>query len=266
MKRLLSTLAATTLLLPALAGAQEAPARTLTAEQSEQCIALMSGFPNDDPESRYLFFRLSQELAKDITPELAKAMADVMLANGADSLPADTPMMDVVESVADPVVRQAAPETTVAGMAHIAYFNALCGPFVQGQVKSLAAFEPALLDADIYIREDALYLRQILADAMDRLGGGDAVQAYAQSLVTERDDIEFTGFEDDVSDIEALFIGDLDEKLATSNDYVNDAVDAEAISSAIALARDMDTAEADKARRSRLASLCQMMPGCTVGY
>ena len=50
----------------------------LTAEQTEQCVTLLSGFPDETTEARYLFFRLSQELAKDITPELSSVMADYM--------------------------------------------------------------------------------------------------------------------------------------------------------------------------------------------
>ena len=238
----------------------------LTPEQAEQCVALMSGFPDESTGERYLFFRLSQELAKGVTPELTQTMARYLADNETRRLPSDTPMMDVVEDIADPVLRQAAPERTVAGLAHIAYFDTLCGTFVAGQVDSLAAFDPALREADIYIREDALYLRQLLAEALDRLGGGVAVEAYTASLVVERDDIEFTGFESDVGELEALYMGDLDTKLARSNDAVNEAVSGEAFQDALALAEDMNQQARKRAQRERLATLCQISPYCTVGY
>lgn len=265
MKRLLlSSLAALGLAAPVSADVDLAA--TSAGDRSEACVTLMSGFPDDGAESRYVFFRLSQELAKDITPELAQTMGDYMAANEARRLPADWPMMEVVEDIADPVLRQAAPEQTVAGMAHIAYFDALCSDFVAGQVDSLAAFDPALAQADLYIREDALYLRQILAEALDRLGGGAAVDAYAQTLVTERDDIEFTGFASDVGELESLYMGDLDTKLATSNDMVNDGVDVEIYQDAVSMADDMNASAAKQMRRDRLNTLCRIMNGCQVGF
>ncbi len=232
-----------------------------SAEAAEQCVTMMQGFPDEGIESRYIFFRLSQELAKDITPDLAATMADFMAENETRRLPADWPMMDVVEDIADPVLRQAAPAQSVAGMAHLAYFDALCGTFVKGQVDSLVAFDPALAEADLYIREDALYLRQILAEALDRLGGGAAVETYTATLITERDDIEFTGFEDEVGDLEALYMGDLDTKLATSNDMVNEGVNTESFEDAIALSRQMEAEARENARVERLYSLVRILGG-----
>lgn len=258
MKSLFLTAAA--LLLP-LSVMAHVPAVTLTADQTEQCVVMMSGFPDDSPESRYVFFRLSQELAKDVSPELSVLMARYMAENETRRLPAGWPMIDVIEDIADPVLRQAAPAQTVASMSHIAYFDALCGPFVQGQVDSLLAFNPVLAETDIVIREDALYLRQILSEALDRLGGGDnnAAQAYAASLVTERDDIEYVGFVDEVDELETLFMGDLDTKLSRSNDAVNEGVDVEAFQDAATLARDMDGQAREKAQQERLYSLVRIL-------
>ena len=263
MKLLFLTVAA--LMLPATAMAH-IPGVTLTAEQTEQCVTMMSGFPNDSPESRYVFFRLSQELAKDVSADLSALMAGYMAENETRRLPADWPMIDVIEDIADPVLRQAAPAQTVANMAHIAYFDALCGPFVQGQIDSLLASSPAFAETDIVIREDALYLRQILSEALDRLGGGDtdAAQAYTASLVTERDDIEYVGFVDEVDELEALFMGDLDTKLSRSNDAVNEGVDVQAFQDAATLARDMDAQAREKAQEDRLYSLIRILGA--VGY
>lgn len=265
MKQFLITAAA--LLLPTAALA-DIEVRTLTpasltAEQSETCVTMMSGFPDDSPESRYVFFRLSQELAKDVTPELSQLMTNFMIDNETRRLPADWPMLDVIEDIADPVLRQAAPTQTVASMAHIAYFNALCGPFVQGQVDSLFAFNPALADTDIMIREDALYLRQILAEALDRLGASDtmAAQAYALSLVIERDDIEYIGFEDEIGELETLYMGDLDTKLSRSNDAVNEGMNVESFQDAVALANDMNDQAREQAQKERLYSLVRILGG-----
>lgn len=264
MKRLLLTAIAA--LLPVMAMAQDNYVLTpaaLSAEQTEQCVTLMSGFPNDDPETRYIFFRLSQALAEDITPELSQLMADYMADHELRRLPDDYPMIDVIETIADPVIRQAAPEQTVASMAHIAYFDALCGGFVKGQVDSLLAFNPDLALADMAVREDALYLRQILADALDRLGSLDqqAVQAYSVALVAERDDIEYISFEDEIGDLEALFMGDLDKRLARSNDAVNEGVNTETIEDAAALARDMNEQARKNASAERIYTLIRILGG-----
>lgn len=260
MKQFLITAAA--LLLPTVAFADISPA-TMTAEQSERCVTMMSEFPDDGPESRYVFFRLSQELAKDVTPELSKLMVNFMMEQETHRLPDDWPMLDVIEDIADPVLRQAAPAQTVASMAHIAYFNALCGQFVQGQVDSLLAFSPDLADTDILIREDALYLRQILAEALDRLGASDTMEAqiYALSLVIERDDIEYVGFEDEIGELETLYMGDLDTKLARSNDAVNEGIDIEAFQDAVSLANEMNDQAREQAQRERLYSLVRILGG-----
>ncbi|GLQ19448.1 hypothetical protein ACFFUB_13565 [Algimonas porphyrae] len=262
-----SFLITTTALLLPLTGwasdaAQIAPS-SLTTEQTEQCVTLMSGFPDEGPESRYIFFRLSQALSDDITPELSQLMADYMTQNEVRRLRADFPMIDVIEDIADPVLRQAAPERTVAGMAHIAYFDALCGSFIQGQVDSLLAFRSDLSANDMAIREDALYLRQILSEALDRLGAGErqAVRAYTAALVTERDDIEYVGFADEIDELEALYMGDLDKRLARSNDAVNEGVNAETVQDAAALARDMDEQARENAKRERLFSLIRILGG-----
>lgn len=256
------------LLLPTLALANTADTTApspiaMTAEQSEQCVTMMSGFPDDSPESRYVFFRLSQELAKDVTPELSRLMVDYMVENETRRLPADSPMLDVIEDIADPVLRQAAPAQTVANMAHIAYFNALCGPFVEGQVESLLAFNPELNVTDIVIREDALYLRQILAEALDRLGASDnmAAQAYALSLVLERDDIEYIGFEDEIGELETLYMGDLDTKLSRSNDAVNEGMNVDAFRDAVTLANDMNDQARERAQSERLYVLTLILGG-----
>ena len=247
--------------LPWAASAETVPL-SLTAEQTEQCVTLLSGFPDETTEARYLFFRLSQELAKDITPELSSVMADYMAEHETRRLPADWPMIDVIEDIADPVLRQAAPAQTVAGMAHIAYFNALCGSFVQGQVDSLLAYKPELADSDLYIREDALYLRQILAEALDRLGADThATQIYTASLVTERDDIEYTGFESEIDELEALYMGDLDTKLARSNDAVNEGVSSAQFQDAAQMARELNEQARQRMKDERLFSLIRILGG-----
>lgn len=266
MKNVFAAIMSALAFAPSLAAANLPISSTVEAEQAarvaETCVTMMSGFPNDDPESRYLFFRLSQALAHDMTPELSALMAEHMAENETRRLPSDWPIMDVIEDIADPVLRQAAPVQTIASMAHIIHFDALCGDVVSGQVDALAAFDPSLAEADLYIREDALYLRQILAEALERVSDKDSpvLQAYAASLVRERDDIEFDGFEAEVDELEALYMGDLDERLETSNDLIN----AEAqtgMDDAFSLSRDMNEQARRQARQQRTYSLVRILGG-----
>jgi hypothetical protein len=112
-------------------------------------------------------------------------------------------------------------------------------------------------------REDALYLRQILAESLDRLGAGDqaALQTYSASLVTERDDIEYTGFDQDVDELETLFMGDLDTKLARSNDAVNESADTGEFQDAAELARSLREQANRRAKEERVYSLIRILGG-----
>lgn len=256
------TAALSAMLFPVSGNTQTSALIPLDVDQTEKCITMMAGFPNDEPGSRYVFFRLSQELSKGITPELSQLMADHLAKNKVKRLPPDWPIMDVIEGIADPVLRQAAPAQTVAFMAHIAYFNALCGSYVDGQVEALRAYDPDLEESDILVREDALYLRQILAEALNRLNEteDDLIEAYSADLVAERDDIEFTQFDSDIDELETLFMGDLDEKLATSNDMINNEAEI-GLDDAISLSRSMNIQASRRAKEERVYTLVRILGG-----
>jgi len=82
----------------------------------------MSGFPDDGHLARYQFFRLTEEMAVDATPEFVSAMTHYAEGDVAD----DSPIMDVIEDIANPVLRQAAPELAIANMAHLIDFANQC--------------------------------------------------------------------------------------------------------------------------------------------
>ncbi len=219
--------------------------------EQEACITVMAGLPNDDPESRYQFLKLSKDLSQDASPAFQSALHHY----GQGPVSFDTPVLDVIETIANPVIRQAAPAMTISYMAYMIDFYHLCGGYIDGQIGSLATANAALSEADIniVIAEDALYMRQILMDALYRQGAQDdpvfapAVQTYANRLVVTRNQIEFTGFDHSVDDIEASFMRDLDGRLARSNDIINEEMDREVLSDSIELADDMN----DDVRRKR---------------
>ena len=212
-----------------------------TDPNQDFCINVITGFPNDDQVARYQFFKLTDELAVDAEPDFTRAL----MAYEQDPLPTDIPVIDVIELIANPVVRQAAPEVVVASMNHLIDFNLRCEPYLVGQISSLTAFDASLSDSDIVIAEDALYLRQILLESLARLGASEspshqlAVLNYSDALVRSRDEIEFKAYENDVSDVEAIFMSDLDGRLARSNDIINNEIDREILGEALYLNEDL---------------------------
>lgn len=270
MKALLSSLFAFSLsALAALpATAQEAvpgDAPTLAlanAEDQERCITIMSGFPDTNYEERYQFFRLIEDMGADATPAFRSALT----AYGEGDIAPDAPITAVIEAISNPVLRQAAPGIAVGQMGHLIEFSKTCEAFIAGQVNSLEAYDTALGTADFntVIGEDALFLRQVVADALYRLEAdkdpahSDAVIAYARSLIRARNNIEFASFESEVDQIEALFLSDLDGRLARSNDIINGDMSTESIASAIALSDDLNESTRQQAREQRQRNLLRI--------
>ncbi len=231
----------------------------------EFCINVMSGFPNDDQIARYQFFKLTQELGVDSSPMLTSAL-DYF---GDHTVTADTPVMEVIETIANPVLRQAAPELTIANMAFLIDFANVCDSYIAGQVTGLKALNPQLSEAEFnsVISEDALYMRQILSDSLFRINAqdheifGPTVRAYADALVTTRDRIEFTKFENDIESIEAIFMTDLDGRLARSNDVINQEMDRETLASSIEIIDEMNAEAKRKRKQEALYTLSRILGG-----
>lgn len=236
---------------------------TLGSENQERCITIMSGFPNSGPLPRYQFFKLSEDLAADATPEFRMALSEFGDGDVAD----DTPILDVVETIANPVLRQAAPEIIVANMAHLIGFAQDCETYLTGQINSLRAVDNTLSQDDIIIAEDALYLRQVLSDSMSRLGAdtdyihAGAVNNYANALIVSRDNIEFAGFDTDIEDLEALYLTDLDGRLARSNDVINSEINQETLGDAVILSRDLSTTANQQEKQRSFITLLRILGG-----
>lgn len=215
----------------------------LEVERQERCLTTMSGFPNDDATVRYQFFKLVEMMASDATPNFLAALDHF----GEGQVSADAPLQEVVDGMANPVIRQALPSLTVAQFYYLFDFADGCRSFIEGQLGSLIAYDEDLTDFEFnkVIAEDSLFLRQILMDALFRLKAdehstfGPAVQREAVSLVQTRDRIEYAAFESSISEVEAVFMGDLDGRLAKVNDLINSEMDREILSSSIELAKDM---------------------------
>lgn len=271
-KRLLAILTAATVLVSPLS-AQEPQTQSqvapediaLTAQNAEDqefCITVMTGFPETGHEGRYQFFRLIELMGEDATPAFRRAITEY----GEGNIPPDTPIADIIEGIANPVIRQAAPSVSVAQMGHLIAFSKLCENFIAGQVTSLEAYDTALGTAEFntVIGEDALFLRQVVADALYRLEAdkdpqhAQAVTTYARSLVMARNNIEFASFESEIDQIEAIFLSDLDGRLARSNDIINSEMSAESVAAAIALSDDLNEGARDQARRTRQENLIRI--------
>ena len=252
--------------LPAAAQFSEATVSETRLETNpDYCISTLAEFPADNHEIRYQFFRLTDEMARDITPELREAMRIY----GAQNLPTDRPMLKAIEDIANPVLRQAAPEITVANMAYVIDFASICRPIIDGQINSLAAYDSSLSDPEFnaVIVEDALFLRQILSDSLIRLGADTdplfsaSVVEYSAALVSTRDEAEFVSFEAELDDIEALYMDDLDQRLKRANDMINEEIDSEVLSDSVALSDSMNRAEKRKAKERQLYTLIRILGG-----
>lgn len=241
--------------------AQTGDDRPTAAPSQDYCITVMSAFPNDEAVQRYQFFQLSKKMAVGATPDFNAAMKHF----GDGSVDPETPVIDVIDAIANPVIRQAAPELVVAYMGHLIDFARRCEIFVDGQVNALAAFNPDLALDDIVIAEDALYLRQILSDSLMRLDADKdprysaAVNRYATSLVTMRDNIEFQAYASEIGEIEALYMTDLDGRLARSNDIINSEINRETLGDAVQLSDDMNKGAKEQHQRRTVETLLRIL-------
>lgn len=247
----------------------QAARTTLQAAPAQDfCITVMAGFPQDDgtKESltpRYQFYKLVQHMAVDATGDFTAAMTHYIV----DDIDPQTPAIDIIEAIANPVLRQAAPELAVANMAHLIDFAQTCETYIDGQITSLTAFNPTLAEDDLIIQEDALYLRQILSDSLSRLGAdahptyARATQSYSGALIIARDNIEFASFETELEDLEALYMTDLDGRLARSNDMINSEINRETLGDAISLADDMNSQAKRRQKEEQIRTLFRILNG-----
>jgi len=231
----------------------------------EKCISIMSGFPDNGHETRYQFFKLTRTLAEDVNPTFRSAIDFY----GDSAVTHETPILEVIENIANPVYRQAAPEITIGNMGYLIDFALDCEGYLSGQIDSLEAFDNNLTqsDFDVVIGEDALFMRQILSDSLFRLGAqdhdvfGPAVTIYAGDLVRARNSIEYAGFEAQLESLEAVFMTDLDGRLARSNDVINNEIDREALAQALEITSDLNEQAKLEARRKTMEILTRILGG-----
>jgi len=242
-----------------------AEARPVAADNQTRCIAQMAEFPTDDPTARYQFFQLISDTAYGADDQ-TRALFDHY---GQPAVEPGTPVLSVIEDIANPVLRQAAPQVVVSSMNYLVDFASVCDVYITGQTDSLLAFDGSLANPELnsMIAEDALFLRQILSESLSRLGAdGDAVWAnaarqYSRSLVAQRDAVEFAAFETDIAELESLYMDDLDGRLARSNDVINSEMDREILGDAIQVSDDMSKAAMKRAKQERLYRLVRIFGG-----
>jgi hypothetical protein len=258
------------LLLPTFAYASDDSATKISsvpvaAQNQDRCIAQMSDFPTDDPTARYQFLRLVSDVGFGADVETRQLFNHY----GQPRVEIGTPVLSVIEDIANPVLRQAAPEIVVASMNHLVDFAQTCDVYITGQTESLTAFDPTLANPELNtaIAEDALFLRQILSESLSRLGADSdpiwagATRAYSRSLITQRDSVEFAAFESEIAELETLFMDDLDGRLARSNDVINSEMDREILGDSVQLSNDMNEAAMKQARQDRLYRLLRIFGG-----
>lgn len=240
--------------------------RARTAEPGqEKCITIMNGFPNTGHEARYQFFKLTQAVSEDVDPTMRSAI-DFF---GDSNVTPQTPVVEVIENIANPVYRQAAPEITIGNMGYLIDFALDCDSYLSGQIASLEAFDSNLDQAEFHvvIGEDALFMRQILSDSLYRLGGqeheifGPTVLAYSDQLVRARNFIEYASFENQLETLEAVYLTDLDGRLARSNDVINNEIDRESLARALEITNDLNEQARLESKRKQLQTLARILGG-----
>lgn len=240
--------------------------RAITADPiQEKCITIMNGFPDAGHEPRYQFFKLTQRLTDDVDTTM-RAAIDFY---GDSFITPETPVIEVIENIANPVYRQAAPEITIGNMGYLIDFALDCESYLDGQISSLEAFDSNLNQADFHvvIAEDALFMRQILSDSLFRLGAneheifGPAVLAYADQMVRARDAVEFASFESQMANLEASFMSDLDGRLARSNDVINNEMDREQLAHALEVTKDLNEHAKLESKRKQIQTLAKILGG-----
>ncbi|MEO0467310.1 MAG: hypothetical protein AAF216_12275 [Pseudomonadota bacterium] len=247
------------------ASAWASPDDYVIPEANARCIAMMAGFPDDSLASRYQFFRLIQEMSRGMTPEVRMALA----AYSSGTVSIEAPVMETIEDITNPVLRQAAPAVTVAQMDHLIGFGTDCATYIDGQVTGLAAADPSLNEPafNLAIGQDALFLRQILLDSLYRLGAdvdpqhGAVVANYQRGLVRLRDDMEFAAFDAELAELEALALGDLGDRLDTANASINDGMYDDSTGSAVRLAKDMSDAARRESQQRMARILIDILAG-----
>ncbi|HHI88372.1 MAG TPA: hypothetical protein ENK01_00330, partial [Hellea balneolensis] len=118
--------------------------KPLVSAKQDFCIHVMSGFPQSDQAVRYQFFRLSHSIARDATPEFRQLLSHYASTRISDT----TPVRKVIEGMANPVLRQAAPKLVVAQSAWLIGFAKDCQAQIDGQIAALQAWDKDLKIVD----------------------------------------------------------------------------------------------------------------------
>lgn len=231
-------------------------------QANEFCIDQMTALSDGTLEGRHKLFVLVREAGRGADPAFLAALEDFQ----AGEVDRETPVLQVVEDIANPVLLQAAPGVTVSQMGFLISFSAECSLFLDGQIDALEATSPGLANG-VYkqaIGEDAMFLRSMLLDALYRLNAdgdaehGQTIAAYQRDLVRQRDDIEFAAFDAQLAALEDEFASDLDERLDLSNTTVGQnaqAVDARGAAASARALSDVQRAEANRRLARMLAEV-----------
>jgi hypothetical protein len=234
------------------------------------CATQMTSLAGGTLSGRHQLFVLLSEAGRGADEDLI----DVLDAYGVGQVDPSTPLLQVVEDIANPVLLQAAPNATVGQMAHLIRFSQECGLILDGQIAALEATSPDLANG-VYkqaIGEDAIFLRSMLLDALYRLNAdsdpvhGQAVAAYQRDLVGQRDDIEFAAFDAELAALEEEFTGDLDKRLDLANTSIGEtagAIDAKGAAEVARALTDVQRAEAN-ARMAQI--MIEVLGDYSYGY
>lgn len=232
------------------------------ADTGEYCAQMMSGFPNTEMQNRYHFFTLVNHLTEGYTEDLDAAV--VQFSNY--PLEAGTPVVDVIEEIVDPVLRQADPTFGLSQVRHLIQFGQTCREFTSSQLNAIELMHPEFTEPEFQlgIVEDALFIRSVLSDALRELRAhedpvhGRPVLSYERETEMLRDTAERTLVKRDMDNLYAEFEEDIEQRFAMVESTDVGTTDTEATSTAVKTWKDLNNASR-RERRAEAAQIFKLM-------
>lgn len=224
-----------------------------TAVNSDLCIRMMAGFPDESLVNRYQFYRLI-----DMMEDGADSGVNAALEHfGAKNSLGQETVVDVVRNLSDPVMLQSAPRYTVGNAAQLIEYAQQCRPFISAQIASIEVAEPSVTDPlfEEQLAEDAVYLRALVVQSLESVSAqihpvhGPAVLRYQNATVNIRNEAEFVGFAAELDSLSLETLVELDEKLVLHQDVIEDDIDKEVVSSSNQMVQSMNQSSKEESDR-----------------
>jgi hypothetical protein len=224
-----------------------------TATNSDLCIRMMAGFPDDSLANRYQFYRLINMMENGVDSGVLDALDHFGARN---SFGQDT-VIDVVTNLSDPVMLQSAPRYSIGNAAQLIEYAQTCRPFINAQIASIEVAEPSVTEArfEEQLAEDAVYLRALVVQSLESVSAhihpihGPAVTRYQNATINIRNEAEFVGFEAELDALSFETLAEMDQQLVVQQQVVEGDIDKEIVSSSTQMVQSMNQASKEESNQ-----------------